>query len=261
MNSLLKSKPKSNTTKNIFFAVVLGGFLLFVQFLFPTILQTTFGVVARPLWMLRDKSTTGLSGFFGYFTRQSTLQKENELLRNELWVSKAKEIQFELLKTEYEDLKALVQASSTTGTLLARVISRPPFTPYDSFVLDRGSDDGVAVGDQVFAHEAFVIGLVTSVASNFSYVTLFSSGGENREMVISRSGNSVSVSGRGGGNFEIVLPKDFDIVVGDVLLEPSYDLGVVAQVYAVDETSQSSFKKIYARAPYSFFQMKSVLIE
>ena len=261
MNSLLKRKPKSNTKKKVFFAVVLGGFLLLVQFLFPTILRTTLGVVARPLWMLRDASTTGLSGFFAYFTRQSTLQKENELLRNELWASNAKEIQYELLKTEYADLKALVQASSTTGTLLARVISRPPFTLYDSFVVDRGSNDGVVVGDKVFAHEAFVIGLVTSVASDFSYVTLFSSGGENREMVIGRTGNSVSVSGRGGGNFEIVLPKDFDILVGDVLLEPSYDLGMVAQVYAVDEASQSSFKKVYARTPYSFFQIKSVLIE
>lgn len=261
MNSLLKSKPKSNTKKTIFISLFLGGFFILIQFLFPTFLRTIVGIVARPFWILRNASTDTSSGFFGYLQRQQTLQKENELLRDELWAFKAKEIQYELLKTEYTDLKTLVNASSTTGTLLARVISKPPFTPYDSFVVDRGSNDGVSVGDRVFAHEALIIGTVTSVASDFSYVTLFSSGGENQEFVLSRTGNAVAVSGRGGGNFEIVLPKDFDITIGDTLLEPSYDLGIVAEVYAVDESSQNSFKKIYARTPYSFSQIKSVLIE
>jgi len=214
--------------------------------------------------MFRDATINSSSGFFGFFSRSSTLRRENEKLRDELYALRVREVQFNQMQTEYMDLKTFLGDSASTSVksfnTLARVLSKPPFTPYDSFVVDKGTLAGVSIGNLVYANEGLVIGRVTKVTSNASFVTLFSSGGEAQEFLVSRTGVSLSVTGKGGGNFEIYVPKDFDIKVGDSLTEPSYDVGIVAEVYAVDETSQNSFKRVYARVPKAIFRSKSVLI-
>ncbi len=264
MNSLLRSKPKSNIKK--VFGTILFVLACFfsLQFFFPNILSSTVLSIAKPLWMFRDATMSSSSGFFGFFSRSSTLRKENEKLRDELYAFRVREVEFNQMQTEYTDLKTLLGDSASSsvksGVTLARVLSKPPFTPYDSFVVNKGTFARVSVGNLVYANKGLVIGRVTKVTSNASFVTLFSSGGEAQEFLVSRTGVSLLVTGKGGGNFEIYVPKDFDINIGDSLTEPSYDIGIVAEVYAIDETSQNSFKRVYARVPKAIFQTKSVLI-
>jgi cell shape-determining protein MreC len=264
MNSLLRSKPKSNVKKVLGIILVVLGCFLALQFFFPRFFTSAVLFIAKPVWMFRDATINSSSGFFGLFSRTSTLRKENEMLRSEIYALRIREVEFNQMQTEYLDLKTLLGDSATSSAesfgMLARVLSKPPFTPYDSFVVDKGSDAGVSIGNLVYANPGLVIGRVTTVTSQVSFVTLFSSGGEAQEFLVSRTGVSLSVTGKGGGNFEIYVPKDFDIKVGDSLIEPSYDIGIVAQIYAVDETSQNSFKKVYARVPKAIFQSKSVLI-
>ncbi len=264
MNSLLKSKPKSNVKKVLGTILVVLACFLSLQFFFPNVLSSTVLFIAKPVWIFRDATVNSSSGFFNFFSFKSTLRKENETLREELLAWRVRESEFNQMEVEYQDLKALLGDAATSSVksagTLARVLSKPPFTPYDSFVVDKGSDVGVSIGNLVYANEALVIGRITKVTSRVSFVTLFSSGGEPQEFLVSRTGVSLSVTGKGGGNFEIYVPKDFDIKVGDSLTEPSYDVGIVAEVYAVDETSQNSFKRVYARVPKAIFQSKWVLI-
>lgn len=267
MNSLLKSKPKSSNKRVIIITIAGCIGLFFVQYLFPNFFTSTVFIAAKPLWSLRDGTSNSIFNFFGYFARVGTIQKENEALRDQLYTLKLRESEFNQIKLEYEDLKSLMNVSSTSvstkrggSSITARVLSKPPFTPYDTFIVDAGSDDGVFMGDLVYANDALVIGRITKVTSNTSYATLFSSGNQSQEFLVSRTGVSVAVAGMGGGNFALYIPKDFDIVVGDTLSEPSYDLGVVATVYAIDETSQNSFKRVYARVPKAIFRSKFVLI-
>jgi len=266
MNSLLKSKPKSNTKKIFFIVLCVGLSLSGVQYFFPSLVTSTALTLARPAWFVRDTFSSTTVSFFGYFQRIHSLQQENQSLQDQLYVFKVKEVEFNQMKKEYEDLKALMNTTlpsngaGGTQVVTARVLSKPPFTPYDTFVVDGGSVDGVQMGDLVYANDALVIGRVTKVTSHTSYVTLFSSGDQTQEFVVSRTGVSVAVTGMGGGNFALYVPKDFDIQVGDVLSEPSYGLGVVAEVYAVDQTMQNSFKRVYARVPKPIFRSTFVRI-
>jgi cell shape-determining protein MreC len=222
--------------------------------------------VAKPFWSVRDTASGSFFGFFEYFERVSSIQQENENLRNQLYELRVRESEFNQIKQEYADLKAIMNVASSSplkrgdAVVTARVLSKPPFTPYDTFLVDGGSDDGILLGDMVYANEALVIGRVTRVTPHTTHVTLFSSGGQTQEFSVSRTGTSVVVMGQGGGNFALYLPKDFDIEVGDTLSEPSYDAGIVATVYAIDETMQNSFKRVYARVPKAIFQSKFVLI-
>ncbi len=264
MNSLLRSKPKSNTKKTLGIAGGLLATFFLLQFFFPRFLSSTVLLAAKPLWSVRDATTGSFSGFFNFFSFKSTLRAENESLREELAALRVRESEFNQMQVEYQDLKALLgdtASSSVRSTVLARVLSKPPFTPYDSFVVDKGSDEGVSLGNLVYANDALVIGRISNVTSHVSFVTLFSSGGEEQEFAVSRTGVSVTVTGKGGGNFEMYVPKDFDIVIGDQLVQLSSDVSVVAAVYAVDESSQNSFKKVYARVPKPIFQSKWVSID
>lgn len=267
MNSLLKSRPKRDTKRVLIITILLSMGIFSLQYFFPRMLTTVFTTVAKPLWTVRDGTSHSVFSFFGYFERVGSIQRENEALRDQLYALKIREAEFNQMKVEYEDLKALMNVASTSTSLkrgssavTAHVLSKPPFTPYDTFIVDAGSDDGVLLGDLVYANEALVIGRVTRVTARTSYVTLFSSGNQTQEFLVTRTGVSVAVSGMGGGNFALYIPKDFDIVVGDTLREPSYDVGVVATIYAIDETSQNSFKRVYARVPKAIFQSKFVII-
>lgn len=264
MSSLLRSKPKSNTKKVLGIGVFILVIFISLQFFFPHFLTSTTLSVARPLWSVRDATVSSFSGFFNFFSFKSTLRNENENLREELFALRVREYEFNQMKIEYESLKALLGDTATSSIqshTLARILSKPPFTPYDSFVVDKGSEQGVSVGDVVYTNNALTIGRITSVSPDTSFVTLFSSGGEEQEFGVGRTGVSVKVLGKGSGNFEIYIPKDFDIEIGDTLTELSSDVSIVAVVYAIDESSQNSFKRVYARVPTAIFQSKWVLID
>lgn len=266
MNSLLKSKPKSNTKKVFVVVLCIGVSLSAVQYFFPRFVTSTARTLVKPAWFIRDTFSYTTSGFFGHFQRIDSLRAENKNLQDELYALKVKEVEFNQMKKDYEELKTLMNTTSSSrgesgGQIVtARVLSKPPFTPYDTFVVDGGSADGVQMGDLVYANDALVIGRITRVSAHTSYVTLFSSGDQTQEFVVGRTGISVAVTGMGGGNFALYVPKDFDIQVGDTLQEPSYGVGVVAEVYAVDQTMQNSFKRVYARVPKPIFQSTFVRI-
>lgn len=260
MNSLLKSKPKSAVGKFVALMMLCCLCVLGLQYTFPYFLRTTMYVAAKPLWYVRDATYASVSDFWGYFEGIDALQEQNNLLRQDLEALRVKEMEFAQMKVLYEDMRGLSTASSSVSKTVARILSKPPFTPYDSFVVDAGTISGVEVGDLVYAHNALAIGRISHVAESMSTVTLFSSGGEVQEFEVLRTGTSIEVYGKGGGNFELSVPKDFDIVEGDVLQESSSGLSAVATVYNVDKTSQNSFKKVYARVPWSVFQSRFVLI-
>ncbi len=260
MNSLLKSKPKSSVKKFTVLTVLVCLCVVGLQYVFPHFLRTTMYITAKPLWYVRDATYASVSDFWGYFEGIDALQEQNNLLRQDLEALRVKEMEFAQMKVLYEDIRGLSTTSASVAKTLARVLSKPPFTPYDSFVVDVGSDSGIEVGDLVYAHNALAIGRISHVAESMSTVTLFSSGGEVQEFEVLRTGTSVEAYGKGGGNFELYVPKDFDVVEGDVLQEPSSGLSAVATVYSVDKTSQNSFKKVYARVPLPVFQSRFVLI-
>ena len=83
------------------------------------------------------------------------------------------------LQTENDYLRYLLGKSpENSEMILAGVIERPPRTPFDSIILDIGSDQGVLEGDVVFSDGVYAIGIVSSVSNYTSTVTLFSSAGQ-----------------------------------------------------------------------------------
>ena len=245
-------------------AIIIGAVFVLLAtsaFLMPTFSRTIGYAVARPVWFVREGFLTSVESVKNFFIFKKSLVAQNASLATEVETLQLKENDYDLLKNENQELKNLLGRRSTETQMLARVLSKPPQSPYDTLVLDVGSTDGVVVGDKVYLSGDVILGLVTAVTPHTSLVTLFSSSSQKEELVLERTGASFEVTGAGQANLEVATPKDTDVLWGDSFVYPSLSPAVVGSVYYIDTTSQSSFKTIYIRIPGNVFAAKWVFVE
>jgi cell shape-determining protein MreC len=129
------------------------------------------------------------------------------------------------------------------GSIFA-VISRPPFSPYDTLTISGGENNGVLVGDLVFAAPDVIVGTVSVVFPNTSIVTLYSSPDQKQQVYIGSSAVSVESDGFGGGNFHIKIPSETKIKLGDPITWPSMDNILLGKVEKIDSTPGEAFSNI-----------------
>ncbi|MEQ1561567.1 MAG: rod shape-determining protein MreC [Nitrospira sp.] len=261
MNYPLRSKPKhENRFKTI---VVISLFLFFsvLSYFFPNALRTTSHYFARSLWYVSDTVTKPFKSIGYFFTTKNALVERDLFLEDQLSDLKLKLADYDLVTSENQDLRNQLGRNSVDTRILSRVLSKPPRSPYDTLVIDVGSSQGVTLGNKVYLSGNVIVGLVTSVTPRTSLVRLFSAGDQKQESVLSRTGASFELQGKGGANFTVEVPKDTDVVVGDVLTYPGISTGVIGSVYSIDTNSQSSFKTVYLRIPINVFSAKWVYIE
>lgn len=93
------------------------------------------------------------------FREKEELQSENESLQGEINRLRDKTTDYYNLKEENESLKNLYgmkEADDGLSFVKASVIGRSDTLDGSNFVIDRGSDDGVSVGDAVITDKGFV---------------------------------------------------------------------------------------------------------
>ncbi|KND50613.1 MAG: hypothetical protein AB198_02220 [Parcubacteria bacterium C7867-003] len=261
MNFLLKSKPKRNYDIKIIIVIMVFVLLAGASFVFPTFFRSASYFVMKPFWFLRDKTAYSTSFITNFFSFKSSLIKENARLKEELALLNLNKIDYDVLVKENEDLKSQFGKISGSNIIFSNILSKPPQSPHDTFVINSGSSSGVSIGDKVYISDRIIVGNVSSVTENNSVVKLFSTGGEKVEVSLFRTGASFVISGIGGADFQLEVPKETDIVWGDSFIYPGSKDSIISTVYYVDANSQSSFKTIYSRIPGNVFQSKIVFIE
>jgi hypothetical protein len=117
------------------------------------------------------------------------------------------------------------------------------------------------VGSRVYMSDTIVVGTITSVAPRTSVVQLFSTGGLKQQATLARTGATYELVGSGGANFQLEVPKETDVALGDTFLYPNSSISVLAIVYDIDNGSQSSFKKVYLRIPGNIFSSQWLFVD
>lgn len=134
------------------------------------ILIGIFYVFSRPLTNLFVWIESGVAQMFGSHAPLIRAEADKALI--------------ESLKAENIELRSMLgRKYEADKSILADVIIRPPKTPYDNLIVDAGEDQGVEVGDLVYAESDYGIGRVSEVYAKSSRVTLFSSS-DNKEQVL-----------------------------------------------------------------------------
>ena len=276
LGRVFNSAKHPNRLKMIFVAGFI--FIIFVlAFIFPKPMRNFFATTAVPVWQASATIGNGLQNLAGFFSGKSSLISQVTSLQNQISSLELKQIDYDAVLKENQDLKSLfgrrvvgdaktqrdqnlgngrsVNVNIGTGPgILARVVSKPPQSPYDTFVLDIGTQDGASVGDKVYISDTVLIGEIAEASDKNSIVNLFSKSGLINGFVDERTGATYQVSGRGGANMSVEVPKDADILWGDTFSYPSLKTSIIGSVFYIDSSEQSSFKTVYLRVPGNVFQ-------
>jgi cell shape-determining protein MreC len=155
----------------------------------------------------------------------------------------------------------LGRKNEKTNLILTSILSKPNKSLYDTLIVDVGSKNGVSFGQRVFALGNVPIGSISEVYPNYSKVILYSSPGEKTEVVISGRDAFMQVVGRGGGNFEMLLPRDLILEKGAEAVLPGITPFTLGIVQAILSDPRDAFQKALLVSPVNIFELKFVEVE
>lgn len=246
MTFLQKSRKTRNDKKRILLISLLILLLLNLFFAGDTV-KNIVHAVGNPIMTLGQKISSPLSVIPDHFKTKTQLVNENTELIQENKKLKLKLLTVDELRNENDELRSVLgygKVPSERG--IARVLLRPPLSPFDTFVIDYGEEETV-VGAEVF-YTDILIGHVEEVFSTSSIVRLVSSP-DQESFVDIGSDIQTQAKGTGGGSFVVSLPKDVFVEIGN-LVSFSND-GIIGPIEAIEIDSISTFQNTYFSFPFS----------
>ncbi len=216
--------------------------------------------VALPFWEAKV-STADRSSYLGALFRSRISQADEiKRLKEELLLAQLNLKGLEFIAEENRNLKTLLNREDLQDTVSASVLARPPQIPYDTFIIDIGKRHGLAGGEKVF-FENVLIGVVEEVFNKNSKVRILSSSGVETGAFIERVNLPVVAVGRGGGNFEINLPQESEVEIGDFLVVPGSPQKLLGQIEEIEQTQAGAFKRVLLRFPINLSEIRWVAVE
>ncbi len=259
MSYLLDRKIKRKKFGYIFLCGVF--FLILVYFrtsIFYGLSYATHEIFRPVLYLGRGIGNT-FSSINSSFVSKDSLFLENENLKNKLNENEAKVLNYAPLFAENILLKEILgRKNERINMTLAGILSKPNQSFYNTLIIDIGIKEGVKIGDIVFALGNIPIGKVDSVYDNTSKIVLFSSSREKTEVVLSGKDIFMEIIGRGGGNFEMVVPSSVTILKGDQVVLPGINLYVLGVVETIISDPRDSFVKAILSSPVNIQELKFV---
>lgn len=230
------------------FASVAVVLLLAADFASGGMLRAAARSLGSVVW---SGSTYAQSVFFGggYFSSKRALSAEIESLREALTARAAEDGRLEILEKENLALRALASLAANEEGIAAPIISSTSASPYGTFAIGVGGNDGVKVGDAVLAADrrGYFLGRIAEVRAKSALVKeLFAPG----ERIDARVGDAeLSLEGRGGSNARSEVPPALSISKGDTVTSALFPGRIIGLVGSVSEEEGSGLKRVYVRSP------------
>jgi len=252
-----KIHKKNSRSFFLFSCVALGVFWIF---------PVTFGLVssfsntvALPFWGFGDSVKKVFHDDVAVVRFKVDLEKENSDLRTEITKMRRELYGYNTVVAKNLELEKELSFKKDNG-VFAGVIERPNISAYDTFTIDAGKSSGIAVGDKVIAGDDVALGIVEESYSSSAKIRLYSSGGRTTNVLLGPKAVPATLKGFGGGTFEVDLPNDTDITIGDSAVLPGNTDSLVGYVKAMQKNNDTSFQSVYIGSPESIFELKYVQV-
>jgi rod shape-determining protein MreC len=256
----MKNRNKKRTIV-IASTIILLAFFAFFKEESSQFISRPLLIVFKPIIALNKN----IGNFFGntllVFKEKSFFNQENKILKEKIFELESKNLQCNIIDQQNEELKKLLSRDDEEKYMAASIILKPPQTPYDTLLLDIGSDNGIEKGMMVTVYGNVLIGYVVDIFSKTSKVKLISFEGEETNVVLQPSGISAIATGKGGENFEIVFPRSVEVKSGDLVTTSGMRPLVVGITERVEVNISDAFQKILFRIPLNIQELKYVMIK
>ncbi len=189
------------------------------------IFSSVASFITTPIQKLSALVSGGINDLGGDLTDIDEIRAENELLKDKIRMLQAQLVDYETYKQKYDDLRDLLKLKDDSGEMElipATVISRDATDAYGTFIIDKGTLQGVAYLDPVITEDGLV-GYVSQVGPVSSKVTTILSPSTDVGAIDKRTKDG----GVLGGDQELAqtgyaklsyLQRDCDVTVGDLIV-------------------------------------------
>lgn len=226
-------------------------------------------IIFRPVLVLGNSVGEKFNALGSYFASKNSLSLENENLKSQILESEADRANYASVVADNVSLKEILGRKEVKiNMVLSAILSKPNQSLYDTLVIDVGTNQGIKVGNTVFAFGNVPIGRIDMVYPDSSKVVLFSNNEEKNQVVVGSKSASTRTSlggniymeivGRGGGNFEMVIPRDLTLQKGDLVTLPGITPYVVGVVETVISDPRDPFVKALLTSPVNIQELKFV---
>ena len=214
-----------------------------------------------------------VSGFTTLMLNFSEVKNDNQMLRRRNSELEKMRSEYEMVKNENDRLRAKLDFKVRNlhyDYIVCHIIGKGDGAIMDSYIVDKGTKEGVGKGMVVITAEGFV-GQVTSVAASYSTIQTLSS--ENIA-VAALVENTKDIDGMVKGYRDLGkrslakiynLPKDSEIKQGDVILTSGqgglYPRGIrIGSVLEVEEDRGKIMKNAVIQPYVDFTKLEEVMI-
>jgi len=227
-------------------------------FIFTPLPRFLFDIVEKPLeiaWQESQKNKEEVTGLLNQFYAKSKLLQEQEVLQRTIDTLKV-----DMLRTEY--LQSVLTSYQTIReempeALVADVVLKTPLSPADTLMLNKGSQDTVAVGDTVITENNVLLGTISYVYDSTSYVYLATKDKQQSQAVLYPHGESITLIGH-GNSYRAEIGRDVDVAVGDIAYSQFTPGRIMAVVQKVIFDPRDPFKQVYLSLPVNIRSVQSV---
>ncbi len=198
----------------------------------------------------------------GLSKENQRLRAENERLTNDLTRAREDAVQLQNLK----DLDAVRKQFPNDTFLAASVVARDSSNARSLVAIDRGRSDGVKEGMIVVTEGRSLVGTVTKVLDNYSWLTLITDPKSAVSAVVQESRAEGVVAGNYNGELTMeFVGQGAAVHDGDFVLTSGIGGGyppgiVIGRVSNVQKTEQDLFQKVHVDHLASLSKLEQVLV-
>lgn len=262
MNYLQNKRIRTRQGKLIVTLILLVLTFIIILTRLPVRSGGIFGTLAKPIWRVGNVLSDSVHSIGLFSKPKQTLISENQTLQEKILELNAQVAGFQILEKENQDLKQILERKPQgTRMVLAGVLAIPTRTPYDTVIIDAGSEEGIAKDQIVFAYSTIAIGTISEVYTHTSKVTLFSSPGVIFDGLLINDNTHIETKGNGGGNLEATLPREVSVEIGEVMVTPGTTGHTVATVGKIVSDPRDPFQKVILVSPINMNQLRFVEVQ
>lgn len=260
----------------LFILTAVCVFLMFLTFgsnVFNKPLNTALGYAVIPFQQGISRAGEWLSRRSEELVQIRVLLDENARLKAEVAALTEENTLLQQDKYELNQLRALVELDEQYGEYKktgARIISRDSGNWYSSFIIDKGSDDGLCENMNVIAGGGLV-GRITATGPNWSRVTAIISDNSNVSAMTLATGDKMMVSGdlqmmaEGVITFSKLVDSKNAVVEGDKIV--TSDISdkylpniLIGYIHTINRDNNNLTKSGYITTAVDFEHLSEVLV-
>lgn len=218
-----------------------------------TIIQQTAGYI----------SGTGIRTFdtikhSGLLETRTALAEKNRALEAQVARYQDQAAAYKVLQDTNTHLAAMAHLAQDNTGQTVPIVSSSRSSPYGTFLIGAGSEEGIETDALVLTDLGFVIGHIADVSTHTALVVEILAPGKKTEAIV--AGSATHFIGQGGANAWAQVPRGVAVTVGDTVTSGTVGGRPIGVVGKVDSDPADAYSTVLMRIPQNTSSLRYVFV-